>query len=191
MDARANRRGLLLRSALPLLLAAGHALAMESSGPVARQYALTPPAPERQTPADVRAKSLGCTSCHSVTDHATMHINPGVLLGCTDCHGGDARVANQGAAPADAAYRAATDAAHVLPKYPAAWNFPSSANPERSYTLLNREAPEFVRFVNPGDYRVVREACGACHLTIIQATERRPARAKPQRSSIRFRPRRL
>ncbi len=53
-----------------------------------------------------------------------------------------------------------------------AWNYPSSANPKRSYTLLNKEAPEFIRFVNPGDYRVVRESCGACHMEIIEASER-------------------
>ena len=35
---------------------------------------------------------------------------------------------------------------------PEAWD--SSANPVRSYTLLNHESPEFVRFVNPGDLRV-------------------------------------
>ena len=60
----------------------------------------------------------------------------------------------------------------MLPRYPLAWNYPSSANPPDSYTLLNREAPEFIRFVNPGDYRVAREACGACHLPTIQAAER-------------------
>src|SRR6185436_20129314 len=43
---------------------------------------------------------------------------------------------------------------------------------QRSYTLLNRESPEFIRFINPADYRVAREACGACHLPIIQAAER-------------------
>ncbi len=102
-----------------------------------------------------------------------MHVNPAVILGCTDCHGGDAHVAKPQAAEAkDPAYRAAVERAHVLPKYPAAWKYPSSANPEDSYTLLNREAPEYVRFVNPGDYRVARESCGACHLRIIQATER-------------------
>ena len=53
-----------------------------------------------------------------------------------------------------------------------AWHFPSSANPKQSYTLLNREAPEFVRFVNPSDYRVVRESCGACHMELIEAAER-------------------
>jgi hypothetical protein len=173
MDARANYRGMLWPSAwLSMLLAAGPALADDDAA-VARHYAVTPPAPARQTAQDVRSKSLGCVSCHTATDHATMHINPGVLLGCTDCHGGDAHVAKPpNAVPADAAYRAAIDAAHVLPRYPTAWNFPSSAKPERTYTLLNREAPEFVRFVNPGDYRVAGESCGACHQTIIQAAER-------------------
>ena len=42
-----------------------------------------------------------------------------------------------------------------------AW--PTSANPVRSYTLLNHESPEFIRFVNPGDLRVAHISCGACH----------------------------
>ena len=29
-----------------------------------------------------------------------------------------------------------------------------------------------MRFINPGDLRVAREACGACHLPIIHASER-------------------
>ncbi|HEY8624289.1 MAG TPA: hypothetical protein VIM74_10540, partial [Casimicrobiaceae bacterium] len=146
---------------------------MDNERAVRRTYAATPPAPERQTAQDALAKSLGCVSCHTATDHTTMHVNIGVVLGCTDCHGGDAKVVKlQTAAPKDASYRVATDSAHVLPRFPKAWNFPSSANPERSYTLLNREAPEFVRFINPGDYRVARDSCGACHLSIIQAAER-------------------
>ena len=60
--------------------------------------------------------------------------------------------------------------AHVLSRFPERW--PTSANPERTYTLLNRESPEFVRFVNPSDYRVAREACGACHLDIVEASVR-------------------
>ncbi|MBW8911478.1 MAG: hypothetical protein JF564_06255, partial [Sphingomonas sp.] len=96
-----------------------------------------------------------------------------VVLGCVDCHGGDAKTFVQpGLKPTDAAYVAARDKAHVLPRYPEAWHWPSSANPKRSYTLLNKEAPEFIRFVNPSDYRVVRTACGACHMDIIQAAER-------------------
>ena len=98
-----------------------------------------------------------------------MHVNPGVVLGCTDCHGGDPNVVK----PNDeGVYHAATARAHVLPKFDRAWNFPSSANPEHSYTLVNKEAKEFIRFMNPGDLRVAREACGACHLETVQAVER-------------------
>ncbi|HEX5644434.1 MAG TPA: hypothetical protein VFX62_02860, partial [Erythrobacter sp.] len=107
------------------------------------------------------------------TDEPTMHQNEGITLGCTDCHGGDANVARpQTAHQGDAAYLAAQEKAHVPPRYPNSWHAPRSANPERSYTLLNRESPEFIRFVNPSDYRVAREACGACHLATIEAGER-------------------
>ena len=47
-----------------------------------------------------------------------------------------------------------------------------SATPNRCYTMLNQESPEFIRFINPSDYRVAREACGACHLPEIQEAER-------------------
>src|SRR5205085_9182411 len=36
----------------------------------------------------------------------------------------------------------------------------------------NREAPEFLRFTNPSDYRVARDSCGACHIEVIEAAER-------------------
>jgi len=136
-----------------------------------------PPAPVRQSIAESDAKSAGCLSCHTATDRHTMHQNPGVVLGCADCHGGDASVRIESSlsrdeAREDPAYREALQRAHVLPRNPRAWNWPSSASPERSYTLLNRESPEFVRFVNPGDLRAARDACGACHLAIVQASER-------------------
>src|SRR5262245_33710248 len=114
----------------------------------AAHTAAAPPAPERQSVAEAEAKSAGCLSCHTATDRHTMHQNPGVVLGCADCHGGDARVVvDEAAKREDSAYRWALARAHVLPRNPRAW--PSSANPERTYTLLNRESPEFVRFVNP------------------------------------------
>src|SRR3546814_17593455 len=107
------------------------------------------------------AKSEGCTSCHVRTDAPTMHATPAVRLGCTDCHGGDTSVFGNPDLPHDHPdYVAARDRAHVLPRYPESWHWPSSANPKRSYTLLNREAPEFVRLINPSDYRVARELCG-------------------------------
>jgi hypothetical protein len=163
----------LLLIALALLIPAAATIAAEGEKPVARVYAVAPPAPASQTVADVQAKSAGCISCHTASDAPSMHVSPAVRLGCTDCHGGDASIVGNPQLPRDdPAYAAARDAAHVLPKYPQSWHYPSSANPARSYTLLNREAPEFVRFVNPGDYRVAREACGACHIATIEAAER-------------------
>ncbi len=157
-------------------LFAGNALrASEGETAVVRDYSrvAAPPAPAGQTVEQVSAKSDGCFSCHVRTDAPTMHESPAVRLGCTDCHGGDATVVgNSELAHDDPAYIAARERAHVLPIYPDSWHYPSSANPERSYALLNREAPDFVRFVNPSDYRVAREACGACHVQTIEAAER-------------------
>ena len=171
-------RGRNLFAPLALLLALGIAgsaqlSASEGEKPVERHYVEAPPAPQKQTIAQADAKSAGCTSCHTASDAPTMHLTPAVRLGCTDCHGGDAAVIGDPQLDYDdPAYVAARDRAHVLPRYPESWHFPSSANPKASYALLNREAPEFVRFVNPSDYRVAREACGACHIDQIEASER-------------------
>ncbi|HTH28662.1 MAG TPA: hypothetical protein VL918_09360, partial [Sphingobium sp.] len=156
---------LLLMLLAAIAIPAAMLRASEGEKPVARTYVKTPPAPRTQTAEAVQAKSSGCYSCHVQTDEPSMHATPAVMLGCTDCHGGNAAVRGDPALGFDdPAYVAAREAAHVLPRYPGSWHYPSSANPKRSYTLLNREAPEFVRFVNPSDYRVAREACGACHL---------------------------
>lgn len=162
---------LLLLAALLIPVAILHA--SDAEKPVERHYALAPPAPMSQTAGQVAAKSDGCYSCHSKTDEPSMHATPAVMLGCTDCHGGNAAVRGDPALGfEDPAYVAAREKAHVLPRYPKSWHYPSSANPQRTYTLLNREAPEFVRFVNPSDYRVTREACGSCHMQVIEAAER-------------------
>ena len=147
--------------------------AAEEEAPQEIVYRPTPPAPAMQTPEDAAAKSEGCMTCHTKVDQQTMHANPGVVLGCVDCHGGDAVVtASAELARDDPAYRKLMDRAHVLPRFPETWHYPHSANPERTYTLLNKESSEYIRFVNPSDLRVAREACGACHLPIIQAAER-------------------
>ncbi len=151
------------------------AAAQASEGPakVEREYVSAPPAPAKQTWPQAMKKSEGCITCHTQTDEMSMHANPGVVLGCTDCHGGNAAIRRpEGTEYGDKSYRAALDAAHVQPLYPEAWDYPKSANPERTYTLLNRESPEFIRFMNPSDYRVAREACGACHQKIIESSER-------------------
>jgi hypothetical protein len=149
--------------------------AADKEKPVKRDYSavFAPPAPQRQSAAQMAAKSDGCTTCHVKTDAPTMHLTPAVRLGCTDCHGGNAAVRGNSELPHDHRdYVAARDTAHVLPKYPDSWHFPSSANPKRSYALLNQESPEFVKFINPSDYRVARDACGACHIGAIEAAER-------------------
>jgi hypothetical protein len=144
----------------------------------------TAPAPQNQSPDAALEKSRGCLSCHTATDQPSMHASQAVVLGCTDCHGGDARrhwlgaqTLNEAARHADPQYRSVRDAAHVQPRLAEEWGYDKSgrapsATPQRSYTLLNRESPEFVRFMNPGDLRVARESCGACHLRIVEAAER-------------------
>jgi hypothetical protein len=102
----------------------------------------------KQSAEEAARKSAGCVRCHENTHDP--HFKDTVRLGCVDCHGGDPSATEK------------CDA-HVLPRFPEAW--PGSANPVRSYTLLNKERPEFVRFVNPGDLRVAHISCGTagCH----------------------------
>lgn len=158
---------------LTMLAAGPHAArASEGEKPVKVEYRFTPPAPREQSEAEMMAKSEGCYSCHVRTDRPTMHASPAVRLGCTDCHGGDAaQVGDPRLGYDDPRNRAVMARAHPQPTLPGAWG-DTSANPKRSYTLLNKEAPEFIRFVNPSDYRVAREACGACHQETIEAAER-------------------
>jgi hypothetical protein len=139
---------------------ASHAAPLVNSQPAMEPFPIPPRTPTaddlyRQTADDVLRKSWGCVNCHQgVTD---MHDLETVKLGCIDCHGGNA----------DAT---AKQAAHVQPCLPQGW--PSSANPVRSYTLLNHESPEFIRFVNPGDLRVAHISCGACHSREVLAVKK-------------------
>jgi len=147
--------------------------ASEAEKPVARVYPVFPSAKLGMTDAEVDKDSAGCVSCHTDSDAKTMHVSQAVKLGCASCHGGDAGViAPAGLAKTDPSYASLRDKAHVLPRYPHTWHYPSAANPKQSYTLLNKESPEYIRFVNPSDYRVARQACGACHMELIEKAER-------------------
>src|SRR5260370_19753109 len=79
-----------------------------------------------------------------------MHESKNVRLGCCDCHGGDPCATTK-------------EAAHVHPKFPDV--FKSSRNPERTYAILNLEYPQFLRFINPVNYRHAAKTCGTacCH----------------------------
>jgi hypothetical protein len=110
-----------------------------------------------QTAEQAHAKSTGCVACHRNT--GDPHCKPTLRLGCTDCHGGDASATVK-------------ELAHPRARHPHLW--PTSANPVRSYTLLNHESPEFVRFVNPGDLRVAHLSCGTagCHAREVQTNRK-------------------
>lgn len=130
----------------------------------------------RQTPEDAAEKSRGCLGCHTKTDEPTMHASPLVQLGCADCHGGQPTVVlPAGATPASAPYQEAMRAAHVQPRYEKSWTRAdgtlSSRNPPESYTLLLKEDPAFIRFMNPGDLRVAKLVCGTCHLNEVKQVE--------------------
>lgn len=103
-----------------------------------------------RTAEQVAALSSGCISCHR--DAHDPHYSSAVQLGCVDCHGGNPAARTK-------------DAAHVHSRFPDV--FRTSGNPVRSYTVLNHEDPEFIRFVNPGDLRVAHQSCGTagCHGT--------------------------
>ena len=111
-------------------------------------------------------KMEGCVSCHGLiepmhkygTTETLEKLKDGkdaVGLSCTACHGGNPVATTK-------------EQAHVQPMFPREWRRDgkyTGANPERSNTLLTRESWEFVRFVNPGDLRVVAKTCAgsACH----------------------------
>jgi len=108
----------------------------------------------RQTVDQAAAKSAGCQAAGCHVGIEPMHVSPAVHLGCTDCHGGNADTTDK-------------LKGHVPARLPQFW--PSSANPVRSYTLLNQESPQYVRFRNPGYLRAADKSCGTstCHAAIV------------------------
>ncbi len=101
----------------------------------------------KQTEAEANAKSFGCIHCHQ--NVGDPHFKDTVRLGCTDCHGGDASTTVK-------------EEAHVAPR------FPSLALVRQPGAVLHAaqpRAPEFIRFVNPGDLRIAHISCGTanCH----------------------------
>jgi hypothetical protein len=102
----------------------------------------------QQTSEQAALKSSGCIQCHQ--NAQDPHYKETVRLGCVDCHGGNPE-------------SVVKEQAHVPARFPQFW--PTSANPVRTYTLLNHESPDFIRFINPGDLRVAHLSCGTagCH----------------------------
>jgi hypothetical protein len=111
----------------------------------------------KQTEEEAWAKSAGCVGCHK--NVGDPHGKDTLRIGCTDCHGGNAGCTDK-------------NKAHVLPRNPKFWL--TAANPVRSYALLNNESPAFVRFVNPGDFRIAHISCGTsgCHPKEVQTNRK-------------------
>lgn len=117
----------------------------------------------------------GCVKCHGNTEPMHRYNNRGDVfdelrngrdamgLSCTSCHGGNPAATT-------------LETAHVKPLFPKEWNCKngrcSSANPERSNTLLAKESREFVRFINPGDFRVATTTCNECHASNVYTSQR-------------------
>ncbi len=99
-----------------------------------------------RAPEDALAASAGCLSCHENVDEPHPQT---VHLSCVDCHGGNGEAVT-------------IEEGHPKPSHPELW--PSSANPEILFNLINTENLEWIRFVNPGDLRVVPQTCGRCHV---------------------------
>ena len=78
-----------------------------------------------------------------------MHIDgdEDLDIGCADCHGGD---------PAETTDK---KKAHVQPRV---LKEEETKNPVRLNAVWNKESDEYIRFVNPGDFRAADLACGKC-----------------------------
>ncbi|MCA1631130.1 MAG: hypothetical protein LC774_12475 [Acidobacteria bacterium] len=118
---------------------------------------------------DARVSPEGCVSCHLRIEpmHETAggklekNDRDGQNLSCSYCHGGNPAATRK-------------EDAHVRPRFPREWERDgkqTSANPERTLTLWNRESWEYVRFVNPADLRVAQKTCGECHAQEVFANE--------------------
>lgn len=95
--------------------------------------------------------SQSCMDCHQGTE--SMHGDGDKEIGvtCVGCHGGNGNATRK-------------EQAHVQPANSDL--FTSSANPVESYAALNHESIAFIRFMNPGDFRVAEQTCGRCHQQI-------------------------
>ena len=123
-----------------------------------------------QSEEDADRKSVGCVSCHGLTEAPSMHPSGFVHLACIDCHGGNGDVRRPAGADANsAAYRQTEKQAHPQPKLTDLWK--SSANPVRAATGWLKEDKEYIKFVNPGDLRVAAQTCGqnGCHVSEVRA----------------------
>jgi hypothetical protein len=95
-----------------------------------------------------------CQTCHVGIE--SMHANKSDIE-CVDCHGGNDTATSK-------------EAAHVQPRKRSV--FANGARPDESYSYLNLESAEFIRFLNPSDLRVADKSCGDCHGDIVSSVRK-------------------
>src|SRR5262249_45492015 len=97
------------------------------------------------------SQSAGCVVCHVGTESMHYDDDEELDIGCAYCHGGDATETQD------------KRKAHVQPRNPNIFKDEATATPERLAANWNKESDEFIRFINPGDFRAADAACGKCH----------------------------
>ncbi|MDP6943809.1 MAG: hypothetical protein QF464_06625, partial [Myxococcota bacterium] len=118
-----------------------------------------------------------CEVCHQPRDEEGVpagieEAHPWLKLSCTDCHGGNDRICDgikvveDGEAVCDGEWVYDMDQAHVSP----------GAGPAYLKNLSTAALDEvdiaYLRFINPGDFRVLDQTCGPCHPSQTEAVMR-------------------
>ncbi len=118
---------------------------------------------------DVVEHRENCLVCHQPRasngkPHGIEDAHPGFPLSCVDCHGGNPWVCNGTLSGdpdnpnCDGAWIYDKKQAHVSPGSGAKYL------KNLSTTELDQHDPAYVRFINPGDFRVLDQTCGKCHV---------------------------
>jgi hypothetical protein len=116
-------------------------------------------------PLPPQAQEEACVTCHAPGGRGVQGLtdpHPWQYVKCTDCHGGNAMGTTQETA------HVAIPAAMVNPQWPGRPNVTYYYNYLTTHGLENfgPEGLAFLRFINPGDLRIVDQTCGsaaACH----------------------------
>ena len=119
-----------------------------------------------------------CLVCHRPLDeagnpHGIEEAHKAYPLKCQDCHGGNPRICDgtmgtdaDGNPTCDGEWVYDKDLAHVSP----------GSGPKYLKNLsaseLDQIDPDYLRFVNPGDFRVLDKTCGTCHADIAERMKR-------------------
>ena len=96
-------------------------------------------------------QASACETCHVGIE--SMHAD--LPMACVDCHGGNDKATSK-------------EQAHVQPNNKKLFG----DRPFYTWSGLNFESPEFVRFLNPSDLRVADQSCGSCHADQVRNTKK-------------------